>query len=291
MTAQIQRNWCNTKLGLGLLVMGVTGEGIPSPSEGAEIPARTYVSSLGEASRSEVHADETVMSAATTGLVPGSDAFAAACRERDMRPFGYRLAKRAFDVVFSVVVLAIGFVPGALLSLAIAMDTKGTPIYSQERAGRLGRPFRIYKFRTMVADADDVEKHLTPEQLTQWKHERKVDNDPRITKLGRILRKTSLDELPQFFNVLVGQVSVVGPRVISYDELNWYTPQEQLELLAVPQGITGLWQVTSRNEATFRSGERQRLELEYVQSAGIATDACVFAKTFGVMLGKRKTGR
>ena len=143
----------------------------------------------------------------------------------------------------------------------------------------------------MVADSDNVEKYFTPEQLETWKRERKVDDDPRITRLGRVLRATSLDETVQFVNVLLGQLSVIGPRVISYDELSWYEPDEQLELLSVPQGITGLWQVTSRNEATFRSGERQKLELEYVRSAGCFVDARVFAKTFGVMFGKRKTGR
>lgn len=222
---------------------------------------------------------------------PGTDAFADACRAFDRRTLGYRFVKRAFDIAFSAVVIAVGFVPCVLLSVAIAFDTMGNPIYTQERVGRLGKPFRIYKFRSMVVDADDVEKYLTPEQLVQWEHERKVDDDPRIAKLGKLLRRTSLDELPQFLNVLAGQISVIGPRVISHDELNWYEPHERIELLSAPQGITGLWQVTSRNGATFRSGERQKLELEYVRSAGLRTDVHVFAKTFSVMFGKRKTGR
>lgn len=100
-------------------------------------------------------------------LVPGTDGFADVCRALDGRSFGYRVAKRAFDIAFSAVVIAVGLVPCAVLSVAIAIDTKGSPIYSQERVGRLGRPFRIYKFRSMVADADDVEKYLTPAQLAQ----------------------------------------------------------------------------------------------------------------------------
>lgn len=116
-----------------------------------------------------------------------------------------------------------GFVPCALLSAAVALDTKGSPIYSQERVGRLGRPFRIYKFRTMVAgaDADDVEKYLTPEQLAEWRRERKIDSDPCITPLGRKLRRLSLDEVPYFLNVLKGDMSVIGPRAVSSEEIEW----------------------------------------------------------------------
>lgn len=101
------------------------------------------------------------------GAEPGTSAFAETCRALDGRSFGYRIAKRAFDIVFSVVVIAVGFVPCSVLSIAIVADTKGTPIYSQERVGRLGRPFRIYKFRSMVVDADDVEKHFSAEQLAE----------------------------------------------------------------------------------------------------------------------------
>ena len=123
---------------------------------------------------------------------PGTDEFAELCRSLDRRPLGYRFIKRAFDAAFSTTVIAVGLAPCVLLAIAIAVDTKGSPIYSQERVGRLGRPFRIYKFRSMVADADDVEKYLNAEQLAEWRRERKVDDDPRITRLGRIIRSTSL---------------------------------------------------------------------------------------------------
>ena len=221
---------------------------------------------------------------------PGTEAFADACRRLDRRPLGYRAAKRAFDIAFSTVVIAVGLVPCTLLSVAIAADTKGSPIYTQERVGRLGRPFRIFKFRSMVADADDVEKYLAPEQLAQWERERKVDGDPRITRLGRALRRTSLDELPQFLNVLVGQLSVIGPRAITYDELREYGSDAPL-LLSVPQGITGAWQAGPRNEATFENGERQAIELGYARNASLGEDVRVFGSTFGAMFGKRKTVR
>lgn len=223
-------------------------------------------------------------------LRPGTKAFADACRQLDHRPLGYRFIKRAFDIVFSAGVIVVGFVPCALLSVAIAFDTMGSPIYTQERVGRLGKPFRIYKFRTMVADSDDVEKYLDAEQLAQWHRERKVDNDPRITPLGRKLRRVSLDEMPNFLNVIKGDMSVIGPRAVSSEEIEWFG-NEAGTVLSVPAGITGLWQATRRNDATFESGERQRIELEYARSAGFAMDLRCFIGTFGAMFGKKRTGR
>lgn len=202
----------------------------------------------------------------------------------------YRACKRAFDIVFSACVLAVGLVPGLVLSAFIMRDTGGSPIYSQERVGMGGRAFRIYKFRTMVADSDDVEKYLDAGQLAQWRSERKVDDDPRITPLGRRLRRTSVDEVPNFVNVLKGDMSVIGPRAVSRDEVAWFGKDAD-ELLSVPAGITGLWQVSARNGATFESGERQRIELEYVRNAGFAMDLRCFVGTFGAMFGKKATGR
>ena len=132
-------------------------------------------------------------------------------RERPLRRpvagrLGYRFAKRVFDVLFSLAVILLCFVPAAALCIAVRLESKGSPLYRQRRVGLGGRPVDVLKLRTMVADSDDVEKHLNPEQLDQWKRERKVDGDPRITKVGRLLRRTSLDELPQFLNVLAGQI-------------------------------------------------------------------------------------
>lgn len=221
---------------------------------------------------------------------PGTKEFAKLCRSLDKRPFGYRFVKRAFDVVFGAGVVAIGFIPCALLSIAVAIDTKGAPIYSQTRVGRLGKPFQIYKFRSMVADADNVEKYLNAEQLAEWKRERKVTDDPRITSLGRVLRRTSLDELPQFLNVLKGDMSLIGPRAITFDELVEYGANAAV-LLSVPQGVTGAWQAGPRNEASFENGERQRIELKYAMSPSLREDGRIFAATFGTMFGKSKTGR
>lgn len=218
-----------------------------------------------------------------------SAALAAAERLRSGR-WGYRIIKRAFDIVFSASVLVVGFVPGLVLSAFIVRDTGASSLYTQERIGKGGKAFRIYKFRTMVADSDNVEKYLNEEQLAQWRSERKVDDDPRITPLGRRLRRLSLDELPNFINVLKGDMSVIGPRAVSRDEITWFG-DDVATVLSVPAGITGLWQATRRNGATFESGERQRIELEYVRNAGFAMDARCFFGTFGAMFGKRRSGR
>lgn len=223
-------------------------------------------------------------------LEPGTKEFAELCRSLDKRPLGYRLIKRTFDVVFSAGVVIAGFIPCALLSIAVAIDTKGSPIYSQVRVGRLGRPFRIYKFRSMVADSDDLKKYLDSEQLAQWHREHKVDSDPRITPLGRKLRRLSLDEVPNFLNVLKGDMSVIGPRAVSREEIEWFGTNAAT-VLSVPAGITGLWQATRRNDATFESGERQRIELEYAINASFAIDARCFLGTFGAMFGSRRSGR
>ena len=221
----------------------------------------------------------------------GASEFAARCKSHDRRSFAYKFIKRLFDIVFSSCVIAVGFIPGLLLSAAIAIDTKGTPIYFQERVGKWGKTFRIYKFRTMVADSDDVEKYFTSEQLEVWKRERKVSNDPRITTLGKLLRVTSLDELPQFVNVLQNNISIIGPRAVSCEELANYEPQDLPILLSVPQGITGAWQTGPRNEASFENGQRQRIELEYVKTASLGSDLKIFLGTFSIMFGKNKTGR
>ena len=204
----------------------------------------------------------------------------------------YRFVKRAFDIVFSAGVVLMLAVPVAAACVAICLETPGAPIYAQERVGMNGRVIRVLKLRSMVVDAGDVEKYLSPGQLRQWQVERKVDDDPRVTRVGGFIRKTSLDELPQFLNVLTGDLAVIGPRPITEAELDQhFTAAEREELLSVRPGITGLWQATERNEATFESGRRQQIELRYVRNRGFAMDARCFFGTFGAMFGKKATGR
>lgn len=204
----------------------------------------------------------------------------------------YRICKRTFDIAFSAGCTAVLSIPMACVCAAICAESPGCPVYTQERVGRGGRVIRVLKLRSMVPDAGDVQKYLTPEQLRQWEVERKVDNDPRITKVGQFIRKCSIDEVPQFLNVLKGDLSVIGPRPITRDELDQhFTDEEKEELLSVTPGITGLWQATDRNAATFESGLRQKIELHYVRNRCFHMDWRCFTGTFGAMFGKRRTGR
>ena len=132
---------------------------------------------------------------------------------------GYRIVKRLFDLVFSLLMSVLLLIPLAVVCALISLESPGSPMYTQERVGKGGKTIRIFKLRSMVADAGNVQKYLSPEQLHQWEVERKVDDDPRITKIGQFIRKCSIDEMPQFLNVLNGDLSVIGPRPITRDEL------------------------------------------------------------------------
>lgn len=195
----------------------------------------------------------------------------------------YRFIKRVFDIVFSSCIVIVGFIPGVILCTAIVLDSPGAPIYRQKRIGKGGREIGIYKFRTMVADAHECpERYLTPEQLETWKREQKLDDDPRVTRIGKVLRRTSLDEIPQFLNALKGELSVIGPRPVTLEETYEFGDGRD-EFLSVKPGITGWWQVTARNGAVWADGSRQDIELFYVRHASLALDARVFWKTFKAM--------
>ena len=199
---------------------------------------------------------------------------------------GYLVAKRVFDIAFSAGVCLVLAVPVAVACAAICVDTPGKPFFRQERIGQGGKKIYIFKLRTMVSDAHDhPERYMSSAQLETWRREQKLDDDPRITRVGRILRRTSLDELPQFLNVLAGQMSVVGPRPIVEEELAAYGDAAG-ELLSVKPGITGWWQVQARNDATYEDGSRQQLELYYVRNANLKLDVVVFLETFKSIINK-----
>lgn len=205
---------------------------------------------------------------------------------------GYRFVKRLFDLVFSLLMSVLLLIPIAVVCALISLESPGSPMYAQERVGKGGKTIRIFKLRSMVADAGNVQKYLSPEQLHQWEVERKVDDDPRITKIGLFIRKCSIDEVPQFLNVLNGDLSIIGPRPITRDELEQhFSDEEKAVLLSVQPGITGLWQATDRNAATFESGLRQKIELRYVRNRCFRMDWKCFTGTFGAMFGKERTGR
>lgn len=129
-------------------------------------------------------------------------------------------------------------IPVAIVCAFICLESPGNPLYTQERVGKGGKTIKILKLRSMVADAGNVQKYLSPEQLHQWEVERKVDDDPRITKVGQFIRKCSIDEMPQFLNVLNGDLSVIGPRPITKDELEQhFSDEEKAELLSVQPAL------------------------------------------------------
>lgn len=196
---------------------------------------------------------------------------------------GYLVAKRVFDMVFSAGVCLVLAIPVAAACAAICIDTPGKPFFRQERIGQGGKKIYIFKLRTMVSDAHDhPERYMSSAQLETWRREQKLDDDPRITRVGRVLRRTSLDELPQFMNVLLGDLSVIGPRPVTLEETYEYGDARD-EILACRPGITGWWAATDRNDSTWESGQRQARELFYVRHQSLGLDARVFVKTFKAM--------
>ena len=206
---------------------------------------------------------------------------------RERGRWGYRIVKRSFDIAVSLAGIAVGAIPVGISCAAMALTSSGTPIFLQQRVGRWGDPLFILKIRTMYADAEEnLEKYLTPEQIVIWNTEHKLEDDPRITPVGRFLRATSLDEVPQFVNVLLGQMSLIGPRPVVQQEIDDYFADTKEELLAVKPGLTGYWQAYARNDVTFASGKRQEMELYYVRNRGFLLDAKVFFKTFSAIFTK-----
>ena len=206
----------------------------------------------------------------------------------DRSRLAYRTVKRAFDIVFSGVVLVVIAIPSLVLAALIRLESEDSPFYSQIRVGQT-RPdgslttFRMWKFRSMYKDAD--------ERLAELKGQNeiagamfKMKEDPRVTKIGRFIRKHSIDEFPQFLNVFLGQMSVVGPRPPLPNEVAEYTEYD-LQRLAVKPGITGWWQVTDRNSTGF-NGMVQR-DLEYIAKCGPVTDLKIIVLTvIEVITGK-----
>lgn len=176
----------------------------------------------------------------------------------------YPRIKRVLDVVISLT--ALWWIWPLMLVIAILVKRDGGPaLFSQSRVGQHGHLFRVYKFRSMKNGAERLEDMLTPEELAEYKKEYKLKNDPRVSKLGNFLRKSSLDELPQLWNILRGDMSLVGPRPLLPSELTtYYTAEERQLLTSVRPGLTGYWQAVSRNESSYVNGQRQQQELYYI---------------------------
>ncbi len=196
-----------------------------------------------------------------------------------------RLIKKLFDMTASVIFLAVLSLPMLLIALLIRMTSKGPAIFSQARVGKKGSIFQCYKFRTMYYDADTRLEQLLkndPGARHEWNSRWKLAADPRITPVGKFLRQTSLDELPQIFNVLTGRMSLVGPRPVTRAEIDEHYREQAALCFVVPPGITGLWQVSGRSNTSYKY--RIALDSWYVRNWNIWLDIVILFKTVRVVI-------
>jgi exopolysaccharide biosynthesis polyprenyl glycosylphosphotransferase len=197
-----------------------------------------------------------------------------------------RIVKRIFDITGSLLGLILFSPLFLIISIAIKMASQGPILYKHERMGRGGKTFKIYKFRSMRPDADKILKDIlekSPEKKKEFENDFKLKNDPRITKIGKFLRKTSLDEIPQFVNVLKGEMSLVGPRPIVLNESDKYGESKYQRSIVKP-GITGLWQINGRSDLDYK--ERAYLDIYYVENWSLFLDIKIILKTLTVFFKK-----
>lgn len=203
-------------------------------------------------------------------------------KESRIRGWNYAV-KRAMDITIATVVLAVGFIPMLLIALAIKLDSPGTVLFTQRRVGKQRRSFTVYKFRTMQQDAEE-QKAVLQQRYNVGELLFKIPDDPRRTRVGRLLRHTSLDELPQFINILLGDMSVVGPRPQVPDEVANYE-EWHYQRLEVTPGLTGLWQVSGRSDLSF--DEMVKLDLYYAEHWSPWLDIKLMLRTIpAVLLGR-----
>ncbi|MBS0649173.1 MAG: sugar transferase [Verrucomicrobia bacterium] len=196
--------------------------------------------------------------------------------------------KRIFDILFSLGA-SLFFLPfGLIISVLIKATSPGPIFYSSKRVGKDGQPIYCWKFRTMCQDADKKLQEIlrqNPELKQEWETYYKLKDDPRISKIGKLLRKTSLDELPQFWNVLTGDLSVVGPRPVTEEEIAKYFGEKASKILSVRPGLTGIWQTSGRSLLTFE--ERIRLEESYIDQQSLFFDLRIIFKTIPMIFISR----
>lgn len=193
----------------------------------------------------------------------------------------YEISKRIVEIIISVMALVLLSPIYLFIALAIKIDSKGPIIFKHKRIGKNGKIIYIYKFRTMVENAESLIKYFTPEQLEKYKENFKLEDDPRITTVGKILRKTSLDELPQFLNIIKGELSIIGPRPVVEEELERYGKNKE-KFLSVTPGLTGYWAANGRSCTSYK--ERMKMELYYVDNASWKLDTKIFLKTIALVL-------
>jgi lipopolysaccharide/colanic/teichoic acid biosynthesis glycosyltransferase len=192
----------------------------------------------------------------------------------------YFIAKRLIDIVLALIGILVLLPVFITIAIYIKLDDRGKVLHFREIIGKHGQRFYALKFRTMIPDADTfLARH--PELMRKYQQNMKLERDPRITRVGRFLRKTSLDELPQLFNVLIGQMSLVGPRIIHPSELPRYGKYAQ-KRLSVRPGITGLWQISGRQHISY--DERVLLDMRYIDTRSFIVDLAILLKTMKVFV-------
>lgn len=188
----------------------------------------------------------------------------------------YDFVKRFADIICSAIAIILLSTFFIIISIAIKATSKGPVIFVHKRVGKNGKKIGIYKFRSMVMNAEELIEKFTPEQKEEFKKNFKLENDPRITKIGKFLRKTSLDELPQLFNILKGDLSIVGPRPIMEVETKIYGKYKDM-LLSVKPGLTGFWAANGRSGTSYK--RRRAMEIYYVKNRSLLFDIKIIFKT------------
>ena len=195
------------------------------------------------------------------------------------------LMQRSFDIGFSIVALFITFPIILVVGALIKLTDGGKVFYTQERVGKDGKLFRIIKFRSMYMDAEKKLEEILekdPKAKEEWEKFHKLKNDPRITPIGKFIRKTSLDELPQFINVLKGEMSIVGPRPVTKEEIEKFYKDKANLILSVKPGVTGYWQVEGRSDVDDYE-ERVKMDEWYVRKKNFLLDLKIILKTIKVI--------
>ena len=195
----------------------------------------------------------------------------------------YIKVKRILDCILATIALIILSPIYLIIAIAVKIDSKGPVFFKHTRIGKNGKIIKIYKYRTMVANAEELIKKFTPEQMKEYKENFKLENDPRITKVGKFLRKTSLDELPQLLNIIQGDLALIGPRPVVKRELEKYG-ENTGKFLSVTPGLTGNWAASGRSNTTYE--ERMKMELWYVDNISFITDVKIFFKTIIAVIKK-----
>lgn len=192
--------------------------------------------------------------------------------------------KRVVDCFLSLLAVIILFPVFIIIGLLIKLTSNGPIIYKHKRVGKDGKEIYLYKFRTMVSDANNFEKYFTKEQMEEFQKNYKLDNDPRITKVGKILRVLSLDEVPQLLNILKGDMALIGPRPVVEKELEYFKNKKDLVLSVLP-GLTGWWACNGRSCTTY--DERVKLEAYYAENISFKLDVKCFFKTIKVVIERK----